>query len=69
MSELTQEAHKALDFLASAGPYANTTLRSNDLKSLLLYTGGTFMSRGILYNIKSEHLGVGVHKLTIKAAN
>ena len=58
-----------LNFLASTGQYANTTMEKDDLRELLLQTGGTLMARGYLYNIVSKPIGAGVYRVTLEVAN
>ena len=69
MNELTREQRRTVDFLATAGPYASTTVDSKDLRAIMLATGASLMARGRLWNIKARHLGAGVHKLTVELAN
>ncbi len=56
----------ALNFLASAGPYANTTVPNKEADEIMLQTGGTIMARGILYNIVCKQVSPGVCRLTLK---
>lgn len=66
---MSPEARRTCEFLASAGPLANTTVEKQDAHDILLETGASIISRGVLYNIKSKHLGAGVYQLSLKAAN
>ena len=61
---MTEEAKRAFNFMHS-GPYANTTLEESDLRSMLLETTGTAIVGGLLYEIVSRPIGVGVYKLTL----
>lgn len=63
------EIRRTLDFLASAGPHANTAVPSAVADQIMLQTGGSIMARGILYNIKSQRLSPKVYKLTLERAN
>jgi hypothetical protein len=45
---------------------ANMTVDRKDLKELLLATGGSVLARGSLWDIKTQHLGAGVYKVTLK---
>ena len=45
---------------------ASTTMSRKDLKELLLATDGWVMACGEIFDIKSEHLGVGVYKVSLK---
>jgi hypothetical protein len=69
MDSLTQEQRRILNFMASAGPYANTTVTAEDLRAIMLSCGGNIMTRGRLWDLKSKHLGAGVYKLTIAETN
>lgn len=66
MNNLSSEAKRMLNFLASAGPLANTTATRKDTHDILLYTGGNMLCSGKLYNINAEHLGAGIFRLTLK---
>ncbi len=63
------ESQRVLNFLASAGPFANTTVKNSDADEIMLATGGTIMSRGYLYNIKSKRISPGVCRLTLERTN
>lgn len=58
-----------INFLASAGELANTTVRNAEADEIMLETGGSIISRGILYNILSKQLSPGVCRLTLERAN
>lgn len=58
-----------LNFLASLPDVGNTVMEKDELKEMLLQTGGTLMARGCLYNIVSKHLGAGVYRVSLKRAN
>ena len=66
--EWTGEATSAARFLASM-PAGNATLTARDLRSLLLNTGGIMMARGYLYDIRSQSLGAGVYRVTLRRKN
>ncbi len=65
MDEVTRQ----LSFLASAGPLANTTVKNADADKIMLQTGGNIMSRGSLYNIKSQRVSPGVCRLSLERTN
>lgn len=65
---LTPEAQRQLQFLARC-PSGHTTVEEKDLKQILLDTGGNMLACGRLYNIKSNHLGVGIHRIYLELAN
>lgn len=58
-----------LNFLASAGPYANTTVTNKEADEIMLQTGGNIISRGYLYDIVSKQVSPGVCRLTLTLAN
>ncbi len=65
---MNKEGQRVLAFLASAGPYANTTLRNRDADEIMIQTGGSILSKGVLYNIICKKISPGVCKLTLKSA-
>ncbi len=68
MSVYTPEASAALNFLCSM-PTGHTTLYEDDLKILLLNSGGDVMAQGQFYNIASSHLGAGVYRVSLELRN
>lgn len=66
---MSPEARRAVQFLASAGPLANTTAERQDTHDILMETGGTLIGCGTLYNIDAKALGAGVYRLTLSRAN
>lgn len=66
---MKEDVRRQLNFLCSAGPYANTTMDQADLRELLLETGGNTLACGRLYNFKPEHLGAGVFRVSLELAN
>ncbi len=63
------EAQSTLNFLASAGPFANTTVVGNVADEIMLTTGGTIMSRGRLYNIISRNISPKVYRISLELSN
>lgn len=61
--------NQTLNFLASAGPLANTTVTADEADEIMLQTGGTLIGRGCLYNIKSERMSPKVYRLSLERAN
>lgn len=49
--------------------FANMVMEKEDLKELLLATGGSIIASGILHEIVSKHIGAGVYKVTLKRYN
>lgn len=45
---------------------ADMTVETKDLKELLLATGGSVIARGMLWDIKSQSLGAGVYRVSLK---
>ena len=69
MSEWSRDASQTLNFLAGAGPLANTTVKNAVADEVMLQTGGMVLGRGCLYNIKSQRVSPGVCKLSLERAN
>lgn len=64
---MTKEANGACNWLACHAPgIATSTLEKDDLRSLMLETGGNMMCRGRLYDIEAKHLGAGVYRVKLK---
>lgn len=63
------EISRTLNFLASAGTMANTTVTGAEADQIMMQTGGTVMARGVLYNIESKRLSPSVYRLSLKRAN
>lgn len=55
-----------LNFLASAGPHANTTVGPDELDEIMKATGGSIIGCGSLYEIVTKRLSPKVYKLTLK---
>ena len=66
---MTNEQRRTLNFLASAGPLANTTVKNKDADEIMLQTGGSIMARGRLYNLVAQRISPGVCRLSLKEAN
>jgi hypothetical protein len=47
---------------------AHTTMTSSELRSILLHNDGMVMAAGQLWEIRSTHLGVGVHRVWLALA-
>ncbi len=60
------EASKRVSGFLAGTPGGNAVLDKEDLRELLHSTGGSMMANGRLYNVKSEHLGAGVHRVTLE---
>ena len=65
---MTDEVSRTLDFLANAGPLANTTVSNKEADEIMLQTGGTMLTRGVLYNIICKRASPSVCLLTLKRA-
>ncbi len=61
---LTPEQRRQLNFLA-AMPCGSTTMEHDDLKAVLMQTGGNMLACGWLYNIVGKPIGAGVYKVTL----
>jgi hypothetical protein len=47
---------------------AHTTMTSAELRSILLNNDGMVMAAGKLWEVRSTHLGVGVHRVWLALA-
>ena len=61
---ITPEQHRVLNFLA-AMPSGHTTLKRNDVKNIMLETGGNMLACGRLYDIVAKPIGAGVYKVSL----
>lgn len=61
---MTSEQHRQLNFLA-AYPIGSTTMEHDDLKAVLMETGGNMLACGRLYDIVGKPIGAGVYKVTL----
>ena len=66
---MSDEITRTLNFLASAGLRANTTVKNADADKIMLDSGGNIMSRGVLYNIKAQRISPGVCRLSLERIN
>ena len=66
---MDKETRAAWDFLASAGPLANTTVKNAGADEIMLASGGSIIAGGSLYNIKSQRVSPGVCRLSLERAN
>jgi hypothetical protein len=66
---MTPEQHRNLNFLCSAPEHRHTTMSNEDLKQILLDTGGQAMACGRLWNIKSQYLAAGVYRVSLELWN
>jgi hypothetical protein len=57
---------RVLNFLAS-NPDGSDVMVAADLREVLLFTGGTMMARGRLYDIVSKPLGAGVYRVSLRS--
>jgi hypothetical protein len=58
--------HKILDRLAASPTYSFATVEKQQLKDILLHSGGIVYVNGYRWKIISEHLGVGVYKIYLE---
>lgn len=62
---MTKEQSRQLNFLAGC-PGGSTTMEHDDLKEILLATGGNMLACGSLYDIVGKPIGAGVYKVSLK---
>ncbi len=68
MSE-TASVFNVLNFLASQGVLATTTVTAAVADDVMLQTGGNILSRGVLYDIISKQVSPHVYRLSLKRTN
>lgn len=61
---MNAEQHRQLNFLA-AMPRGHTTMTKDDLKTILMETGGNMLACGTLYDIVAKPLGAGVYRVSL----
>lgn len=61
---MTKEQHRQLNFLAAC-PGWHTTMTHDDLKTVLMETGGNMLACGRLYDFVSKPLGAGVYRVSL----
>jgi hypothetical protein len=61
---MTKEQSRQLNFLAGC-PGGSTTMEHDDLKTVLMETGGNMLACGRLYDIVGKPIGAGVYKVTL----
>lgn len=62
---MTNEQSRQLNFLAGC-PGGSTTMEHDNLKAVLLQTGGNMLACGSLYDIVGKPIGAGVYKVTLQ---
>lgn len=67
MSELSAEANKVLDYLASMPQFGATAVPQPLLREILLYTEGRMLLRGRTWVVKTEALGAGIYRISLEA--
>jgi len=65
---MTQEQSRQLRFLAGM-PSGTTTMTHEDLKTVLMETGGNMLACGRLYDIVGKPIGAGVYKVSLTPSN
>lgn len=65
MTEYSAEVVASMRHLASM-PQAHVTMTRDDVKAMLLGTGGNMLARGTLYDFKCRDIGAGVYKVTLE---
>lgn len=66
---MTPEQHRQLNFLASGPRYGHTTMTKDDLRTILMETGGNMLACGSLYDIVAKPLGAGVYRVSLTLSN
>lgn len=65
---MNQEQSRQLRFLAGM-PGGATTMTHDDLKTVLMETGGNMLACGRLYDIVGKPIGAGVYKVSLSLSN
>ena len=65
---MTKEQTRQLQFLAGC-PAGTTTMTEEDLRTVLMETGGNTFARGSLYNIVGTPIGAGVYRVSLAPIN
>lgn len=63
---LTTEVNRTIDHLVAFPRDAKPTVGRDTLRSLLLYTEGWVMANGLMYDVRSEHLGAGIYRVWLE---
>ena len=66
MSELSKEANKVLNYLHSIPQLAKKAVSTKLCREILLYTDGVVFCQGRTWDVKSEELGAGVHRISLE---
>lgn len=61
---MTPEQHRQLNFLAGM-PSGHTTMTREDLRTVLMETGGNMLACGRLYDIVGRDIGAGVYRVSL----
>lgn len=59
------EVHRQLNFLAGCPDTGHTTMAREDVRDMLLETGGNMLARGRLYDFVVINIGAGVCRVSL----
>lgn len=59
------EMHRQLNYLAACPDHGHTTMSREDVKTLLLRTGGNMLACGRLYDFVVKEIGAGVCRISL----
>ena len=63
---MKRNTKRVLDFMRTAGPCANATVKPNELDEIMMTTGGQIFSQGLLCNLVSQQLSPNVFRLSLE---
>jgi len=66
---MNTEIHRQMNFLASCPAYGNTTMTKEDVRTMLLETGGNMLACGRLYNFVVKEIGADIYRVSLELAN
>lgn len=62
----TPEANRIIDYLVSVPRFGKTTTDRKTLRSMLLGSDGWIMARGLIWDIRSKHVGAGIYQVWLE---
>lgn len=62
---MTPEIHRQLNVLCASPDWASVTMKTKDVQTLLLETGGNTLACGRLYDFVVKDIGAGVSKVSL----
>lgn len=63
---LSRNSQGLLDHLASSPTHRHGTVTREELREIMLQTGGQVFACGALYDIKAKPLGAGIYRVSLQ---